>query len=1306
MADIIIGAIISGVLSAITYTVSALLAPKAESFAPSTNAADRLRDIRRDGTAPARIVYGTRGGLSGVLAYAQSCDRDGQKVRKGPYLHVLLLFTEGPVVDIKDVIFNDERADSDRYRGRVLFISRTGYRDQPPMPTAARLGTIDLDLPEEWTAKPRPMRHIGYLWGILAHKQDVFPGGAPTIRATVVGRLVYDPREDVTLGGSQQFADENTWTYSDNWALCILEYMTNRRYGMGIPLASVDLDSVIAAANVADELVDTSEPVDTNDLSKGYKTQKRYAINGLIESDQPPLDVLASMLAAGAGALVYVDGKYVLKAGTTESASLDLDEDDLRDDADIVIVPKPGRRERINTIKGTFMNAAKNWIGDAFPPVTNTTYLKEDGNTPLVSELDLPFTTDVDMARRLAMIQLKTSRQSIRLKWPCKPVGIRVLPWSVIRITHAQFGWTTKEFRVLDATILGDTGGIDLDLLEYDPDVYEFHDSNGVPFGDQPAVDRTPPTELPDPFLLTPPLGVTAAEDTVVNPDGARLSVLNITVAPPTDSLPDRYLLRVSEVVVRGVADADLRVTSYVLEQPVLTRQLVGLRAGTYRIEAASVQRERISAFVSTLVDVTYRTQSPPNCTNLRVEALDNGMRFITWSLDAASEPPDLAGYEIRFLEGAWGINLDAEWTTATRISRVTERTPGGVPDAMRYHTRTPRRPGTYTIYVKAYDTYGDASDDPAYVVVRIPEPTERNVLTVEEASERRWPGLIDGGDVNPVLNTLEPFDPTTWDEVPTTWDAWDYWISNPRTLRYIHTPITWETARDVVASLNIEATGDPQLDRWASFRTGDTWNQLQQRLAYDGANGVYAGFVADRQTTSGPPPIIHAFEIVVRAEREQEIVNDYSIAAQTVIGGRVRFRLPAWKTGTHQNTRIVQVSGEQYGLEIANKPMLEMTAASNYISVIDNPNLRVRDAFTIQFLYRSDTTQQNCVVLAKGTDYEIRYGYGAAAGQWYLFSTGYGGADPSSVKATMPINDDWPLRLVTFTYDGEFLSIYFDAALQTRGRVAFTLPQSSAALRLNGRADGTQRFTGILADVRIWNRGLSAAEVALCTNGAFSLPGLVGYWPIDDGAGASIADYAIEAYDGLLAGGPTWVRCATWVDEDLPLDIIGNLSAIAFGHDRTTNAAWSATQQVSVDGGLNWQSLSSPGNTPVTGLTAGAAQDGVVLRSRMKLRSSNVATTPRVTVAGQLWANSNTPADWSYYTRTDFSSIDEAMITAQQAFSTPAVPQLVARSRYGVRWKMYAAATGAALAVSDTGMVDMALRGPALEGRTPLGLS
>ena len=86
--------------------------------------------------------------------------------------------------------------------------------------------------------------------------------GIPNMVTQINGKLLYDPRLDSTNGGSgsQRYTDSTTWTWSNNPALCIADYLMSPYGGAYDPTADINWADVIAAANTCDTIVAASSP--------------------------------------------------------------------------------------------------------------------------------------------------------------------------------------------------------------------------------------------------------------------------------------------------------------------------------------------------------------------------------------------------------------------------------------------------------------------------------------------------------------------------------------------------------------------------------------------------------------------------------------------------------------------------------------------------------------------------------------------------------------------------------------------------------------------------------------------------------------------------------------------------------------------------------------------------------------------------------------------------------------------------------------------------------------------------------------
>jgi len=116
-------------------------------------------------------------------------------------------------------------------------------------------------------------------------------------------------------------------------------------------------------------------------------------------------------------------------------------------------------------------------------------------------------------------------------------------------------------------------------------------------------------------------------------------------------------------------------------------------------------------------------------------------------------------------------------------------------------------------------------------------------------------------------------------------------------------------------------------------------------------------------------------------------------------------------------------------------------------------------------------------------------------------------------------------------THDGTTLRIYVNGVVDNT-KVAATSFSNGANLFIASGLDG--KFNGLIDEVRVYNRALSAGEVNRLYNltkpkiKAASDLGLVGYWSFEEGLGTKAGDMSGNGNTGTLTG-PT--HLPTWVD-------------------------------------------------------------------------------------------------------------------------------------------------------------------------------
>jgi hypothetical protein len=470
----------------------------------------------RDALAPHKVIYG-RSRLGGTIVYLESTSDN-------KYLHAVLALAGHEIDAIEKFYFGDEEVTIDG-SGNVSGGTYSGKaRIQYKLGTADQTAFSDLvsESDSNWTTNHR-LRGRAAVYIRLEYDQDVYPNGMPNFSFLVRGKKVYDPRSDTTV-------------WSNNPALCVADYLTNSQYGLGADYdTEIDETALIAAANVCD----TDVALDAGG------SENKYELNGFFTTSSTPEEVINQMLTSMAGKAVWSSGKWRIIAGSYYTPTLTFDEDDLR--GGFTVQTLVSRRENFNSVKGVFVSSENAYISTDFPSITSATYVAEDGEE-VYKNIQLPFTTSVTMAQRLAKIELLKARQQITLTLPLKLNGLQANVGDIVQINNTRLGWSAKKFEVVSMNMaIGDTLGVDLELREISEDVFDWAAS------EEQAFDPAPNTNLPNAFSVAAPTDLTITAINNPTPDGNIQSGLLVTWTPPANAFVYQYEVQ----YIRGASNFD-----------------------------------------------------------------------------------------------------------------------------------------------------------------------------------------------------------------------------------------------------------------------------------------------------------------------------------------------------------------------------------------------------------------------------------------------------------------------------------------------------------------------------------------------------------------------------------------------------------------------------------------------------------------------------------------------------------------------------------------------------------------------------
>lgn len=283
----------------------------------------------------------------------------------------------------------------------------------------------------------------GYTWS--AHRLCLFSAsktlweskGVPGPRR-VLGKWksnIYDPRLDTSPGANPTNPTYQAWT--DNPILCIIDAMRTLPK-KPVSASRIDWASVVTEANICDELV----TVPTGG-SPATRTQKRYTLNGAFVVEPNFNSILDQMQTSCLGKRVYSSGKWRVYAGAYRSPTVTLTAADVV--GEVTETTKTDGRDRYNSVRGTFLSAADQYIETTYSPVSISAYVTRDNGDVLWRDFPMPFTDDDLRAQNIAYKLCLQSDQQLVLTVPVRWTGMKVTPETYVTFSYGPY--SSKIFR-------------------------------------------------------------------------------------------------------------------------------------------------------------------------------------------------------------------------------------------------------------------------------------------------------------------------------------------------------------------------------------------------------------------------------------------------------------------------------------------------------------------------------------------------------------------------------------------------------------------------------------------------------------------------------------------------------------------------------------------------------------------------------------------------------------------------------------------------------------------------------------------
>ena len=487
------------------------------------------------------VIYGERK-VGGTRVFVETSGSDNE------YLYVCLVLCEGEVNAIGDVYINDVLSTDAKYSGLVLIDKKLG--------TDTQTASTVLTPAPSWTTS-HTLKGVAYLGMRFKWDRDVF-GSIPDVQAVVQGRKCYDPRDATTV-------------YTTNPALCLLDYLTNTRYGKGLPSSAFESDYASWKSS--------ADFCESNVVSyTGGADINIFDSNTVLDVSKSIIDNVKILLSGMQGQLVYTQGVYKLIIERDYSASYAFTEDNILGGISVV---GEKRKDKYNRVIATFTNPDKNWQSDQieYPEAGSATYTSlkaEDSGFELETRVALDTVTNVYQARNIAYTLLYRSRSQIKCSFLATVDALQVAVGDIVTVTHSSLGWSSKKFRVIGLSLQAD-GNVGVSLHEHDATIYSWNEGAEV---EQPAG-----TSLPDPFTVgaISESTITVASSEAINDNGSSYQRFVISWTEPNDNFISEYIVQLKES-----DSSDWKIQARSDEPPVYVNSVVSGVAYNIRIKSVN----------------------------------------------------------------------------------------------------------------------------------------------------------------------------------------------------------------------------------------------------------------------------------------------------------------------------------------------------------------------------------------------------------------------------------------------------------------------------------------------------------------------------------------------------------------------------------------------------------------------------------------------------------------------------------------------------------------------------------------------
>jgi hypothetical protein len=511
-----------------------------------------------------------------------------------------------------------------------------------------------------------------------------------------------------TIAGSAGARTISTYTYSNNPALCLLEYLTNTRYGLGLPASKIDLDSFYNAYQVCETVVRAGTGGGRLFQASGVPNIKLYECNVTLDSSKTLRENIEVILGTMNDAeFVWSGGKYKLvvkyPAIGAEVVDAEISDDNLVREGETSI-NWPSAQVKLNFATVRFLNENKDFKEDTvswpnkYSGTVYSTYLAQDNGIQLESEIFATGVTSYYSALAKAEYIVRSSRIAITYSFTANKSMFRLEPGDIVNMNSKVLGITNHLLKVKEVKP-DKAGGIAIQAIRYSATslAWNVADTEIVP-ARLVFNDNTPQATGLVLDTVNNELVWTRADGVVIT---------KYLVKYTTDAIGSISLATVWQDMGESTG------TSFVLDEIGLTDYVITVIAKGLNKQAPQADWP--------LLRVETKNFVPADVTGFTIDG-----NVLSWT--AITNARNL-GYRVKF---QYGSNTD--WASAGAFQT-------GLVSSSPY--TVPVLPGNVTVMIKAVNRFGNESANANYLITALGDVPVANVVESIDFKALTWPGTI-----------------------------------------------------------------------------------------------------------------------------------------------------------------------------------------------------------------------------------------------------------------------------------------------------------------------------------------------------------------------------------------------------------------------------------------------------------------------------------------------------------------------------------------------------------------------------------